>query len=227
MKETVILNDKELGILLAAAGISGFCGFRQGQGSDGDEVPYLIHAMVRNAVIRQEGGELIVREPYSAMINSLKNARAVLSVETGEDRKKVMYIYIGTGFLSMADSLNDKNAVRLKFLEKEEVMDLLDRHFCPEGYQGYPKELIAEEPQGGSGRCSAAVSLTVFERGRAGARVSEWLLYEGKYECSVKFIRGDRVTYCDYRDWSNLRIMESVKEMIRGGSYDTDGCICT
>lgn len=231
MKAAVILKDKELEILLAAAGVRGFCGFRQEKemGGTESEIPYLIHGMVRNKVIRQTDGELMAGEPYSDMINSLKNAGAVLSVETGKARKKVLYLYIGKAILLMEDSLNDKNAVKLQLLEREEVMDLLDSCFCPEDYQEYPGELITQERQENGVSCCAAVTLTAFERGQEGEEASVWFLYEGKYECFVKLVREDRIEYYDYGAWSSQRIMEAAEDVMRGGSHgdDTDGCICT
>ena len=212
MDEILILRDKELLVLLAAAGVKGLFGFRQREVAE-SEIPYLIHELVRKNVVRQENG-LVIGEPYSGVIRGIKEAKAVLSVKNGENREVIAYVYLGKSIIVMTDSVNDTNAVKLFSVDRMVLSEFLDEHFSADSQLIYPEELITMPLQEEEGRYIASLSLFPFDGANLVNRVSEWILYEGRYAYFVKVSADDGTKYVKYKEWSSLKIIEAINEMI-------------
>lgn len=212
MNEILILRDKELLVLLAAAGVKGLFGFRQREVAE-SEIPYLIHELVRKNVVRQENG-LVIGEPYSGVIRGIKEAKAVLSVKKGKNREVIAHVYLGKSIIVMTDSVNDTNAVKLFSVDGTILSEFLDEHFSADSQLIYPEELNTMPIQEEEGRYIASLSLFPFGGVNLENRVSEWILYEGRYDYFLKVSDDEGTTYVKYKEWCNSKILDAINELI-------------
>ena len=215
MDETIILKDTEFFILLAAVGMAGVPGFQQGMKPEEENVPYLIHEMVRKQVLVQKGGELAPVELLQEIVHGVKQATKILVFED-EQGKGQAYIYVGESFVLSEDSLHENNAVRLQLLTDETCLEYLDNYFFQEDILVYPEELIPKTLEEEDGKLRKRVTLYDLATGRLGREEIQWELYEGKYNKYIEIVTKENVIRKEYKGWKPDDVLQTMKKSAGG-----------
>lgn len=95
-----------------------------------------------------------VQEPLAGAVSQIAGAKRILSFCPGNPRRELMFLYPGEVLLAVQESFRRKNALRLVFLEKEELPLFLEEQGllgeeeweprpCPEE----TKALLPEKPE--------------------------------------------------------------------------------
>lgn len=218
MKELLILKDEEWMVLMAAAGVRTLYGFSKRGKREDENIPYIIHELVRRNVIRKEQGELRINEPYAEVVKGIKDAKAVLSLV----HKTQIHFYLGNPIVKVSDSVNDVESVKLGTEEADTVREYLADVFKPERLQMYPEEFLVGTLETENAVCKAFVSLSGFDGECIGRNIGKWELYEGRYKVFVKETIGENVEYIEFREWNHERILRFLQNATGGKADDID-----
>lgn len=214
MNENLIVTDTELMILLAARGIRRLHGFARMETAE-DSVPYVMHEMVRKELLRQEGEHFRIAEPYRSMVEVLGMARLLLSIRGVSGQ--ACYIYVGETYVYLADSVNDRAAVKLGLLHQTEVLELLEECFFSESQAQYPEELRWSEMKKEKRTLLATAELILSGEEKV---IAEWKLYEGKYDKVMEEWEDGCCREFSYDEWQMERLLEKTEKWRRGGADD-------
>lgn len=214
MNENLIVTDTELMILLAARGIRRLHGFARMETVE-DSVPYVMHEMVRKGLLRQEGEHLQIAEPYRSIVEVIGTARLLLSIRGVSGQ--ACYVYVGEMYVYLADSVNDRAAVKLGVLHQKKVLELLEECFFSESQAQYPEELRWPETEKEKRKLLATVELILSGEEKV---IAEWKLYEGRYDKVMEEWEDGCCREISYNEWQMERLLEKTEKWRRGGTDD-------
>lgn len=132
MEELLILREAEFQVLAAAMDFTRIYGVRSKSEPDEAAVMYVIHEMARKGILISEGGNFRLKEPYRTAILSMKAAEQILAVTGGDMGMSDVCFYLGGTIVSLEESMQDENAVRIGIHKREALYtQLSDRGFLP------------------------------------------------------------------------------------------------
>ncbi len=134
MEELIILRQQEFLILAAALGIKEIFGLRprEDMGSfKRADFLYVVHEMAQKGILKPEGTEYAVQEPYRSLLRSVGEAGRILAVEDREGRAAAFYF--GRETACLEESVQDEDAVRMGLYAPEECRRVLEEmEFLPQ-----------------------------------------------------------------------------------------------
>lgn len=135
MEVLEILQQTELQILAAAAGIREWYGLADEQALTEQETMYGVHELVRRGVLCSEEGVFWFSEPYRTIFLTLKTADRLLAVTGKEPEMQDFCLYCGEKLVVLEESRQDTAAVRIGICEWEDLYELMrERGFLPKPY---------------------------------------------------------------------------------------------
>lgn len=149
MEELLILHETEFQLLAAAFDFTKIYGILPKGRPDEAAVMYSIHEMATKGILREEEGRLCLTEPYRTAIQTMKQARRILSVSEVQAPLSNVCYYVGDIAVCLEVSQQDENSVKIGSFELKALYDQLsDRELLPDSL--WPEEIIKlrvqEEP---------------------------------------------------------------------------------
>lgn len=135
METLHILQKMEFQILAAAVGITDLYGIRLGESLSEKTLMYGIHEMVRKKILIDKESSFEISEPYRSAFLSLKDTKWIFAAAGSGTEMENTCFYLGEKLVTIEESLQDKNAVRMGVYEKEALYVLLqEKGFLPKPY---------------------------------------------------------------------------------------------
>lgn len=135
MEVMEILQQPELQLLAAAAGITEWYGATAGQPLTEQETMYWLHELIRRGVLSGGEGKFRFCEPYRTIFRTIKTADRLLAVTGNAQEMQNVCLYCGEKLVTLEESRQDADAVRIGVYEWEALHGLLEeRGFLPEPY---------------------------------------------------------------------------------------------
>lgn len=135
MEVLEILQQSELQLLAAAAGITEWYGLTAGQQLTEQETMYGLHELVRRGALYGREGQFQFCEPYRTIFMTIKTADRLLAVTGKEQEMQNVCVYCGEKLVTLEESRQDAAAVRIGVYGWEALYGLLEeRGFLPEPY---------------------------------------------------------------------------------------------
>ena len=200
MEELLILHETEFQLLAAAFDFTKIYGIPPKERPDEAAVMYSIHEMAEKGILKEEGSKLRLTEPYRTAIQTMKQARRILSVNEVQEPLSNVCFYIGDIVVCLEESRQDENSVKIGTFELQELCDQLsDRELLPDSL--WPEDiqkLHARKEPAWSERQKYA-RFQVFVPGSNGESEEDFYLFKigGNYWVSE---HDDEDSQCDYYD---------------------------
>lgn len=135
MEELFILREEEFQILATAIDFTDVYGICTVHAPDEASVLYAIHEMVQKGILEKTEEGFCPAPVYRTAFSNMKAAKKILSVTGKEEETADVCFYIGDKLISLEESRQDKNAVRIGIFERSELRELLsERGFLPKSF---------------------------------------------------------------------------------------------
>lgn len=142
MEELFILREEEFQILATAMDFTDVYGICTVHTPDEASVLYAVHEMVQKGILEKTKEGFCPAPVYRTAFSNMKAAEKILAVTGSNEETADTCFYLGDKLISLEESRQDKNAVRIGIFEKSELRGLLsERGFLPEPFW---KQDIAE-----------------------------------------------------------------------------------
>lgn len=147
MEELFILREEEFQILATAMDFTDVYGICTVHTLDEASVLYAVHEMVQKGILEKTKEGFCPTPVYRTAFSNMKAAEKILAV-TGKNEETVdTCFYLGNKLISLEESRQDKNAVRIGIFEKSELRGLLsERGFLPEPF--WKQEIVGFQKKG-------------------------------------------------------------------------------
>lgn len=145
MQDYCVLQQEELVILASAFEIKQIYGIVFQEREEEARVPYHIHEMARNGILKFQNETLIVTDFYREIFQTIADAEKILTVRKYVKDEDYSWYYIGSKVVCLQESREDVKAVRISICTKEDFYKTLEESgFLPETF--IDPELAALEP---------------------------------------------------------------------------------
>lgn len=141
LKHHVMQQDK-LMILANAYKIGKIYGLANEGNFNEEKIPYLVHEMVRDRVLKPCENKIYVEEPYSTIFRYIQSASVLVIAEKFIPYSRREWFYLAEGIVHFEESHNDENALRISLIDSNEFVGYLEE----EGY--IPEEILDDEIAG-------------------------------------------------------------------------------
>lgn len=202
MEELFILQEEEFQILATAMDFTDVYGICTTHTPDEASVLYAIHGMVQKGILEKTKEGFCPAPVYRIAFSNMKTAEKILAVTGKNEETADICFYLGDKLISLEESRQDKNAVRIGIFEKYELRRLLsERGFLPEPFweQDVAELQEDEEPLPGEESVFAQYLLFSPQEKKQEPYKSFRLLQNG---CDYRFAEkdGETVTYAVYSE---------------------------
>ena len=135
MEELFILQEEEFQILATAMDFTDVYGICTVHTPDEASVLYAIHEMVQKGILEKTKEGFYLAPVYRTAFSNMKTAEKILAVTGKNEEVSDICFYLGDRLISLEESRQDKNAVKIGIYEKCELRSLLaERGFLPEPF---------------------------------------------------------------------------------------------
>lgn len=135
MEELFILREEEFQILATALDFTDVYGICTVHMPDEAFVLYTVHEMVQKGILEKTKEGFCPAPVYRTAFSNMKAAEKILAVTGKNEETEDICFYLGDKLISLEESRQDKNAVRIGIFEKSELRGLLsERGFLPEPF---------------------------------------------------------------------------------------------
>lgn len=135
MEELFILREEEFQILAIAMDFRDVYGICTVHMPDEASVLYTIHEMVQKGILEKTKEGFCPAPVYRTAFSNMKAAEKILAVTGKNEETEDICFYLGEKLISLEESRQDKNAVRIGIFEKRALRGLLsERGFLPKPF---------------------------------------------------------------------------------------------
>lgn len=212
--EQLLLNDVEFFVLLKAAGVNHIPYFKTSAEYGKTEVPYTIHEMVRKGILSlEEDDKLQVNKPYLQIIKAIKNQKAILMIQSGEEMMDTKYIFISNSLILIQNNKHMDNGILVEEISIEELKELIYDVISSDNIWDCPDDLLFLSPEDEEGICSSYITLGKKCFDSAMEECIKWEFYRGRYQPYVKEINQTSIEYRSRKEWSIENLLTRINEM--------------
>ena len=147
MEELFILREEEFQILATAMDFTDVYGICTVHAPDEASVLYAIHEMVQKRILEKTKEGFCPAPVYRTAFSNMKAAEKILAVTGKNEETADICFYLGNKLISLEESRQDKNAVKIGIFEKRELRGLLsERGFLPEPF--WEQDIVGLQREG-------------------------------------------------------------------------------
>lgn len=163
MEELFILQEEEFQILATAMDFTDVYGICTVHTPGEASVLYAIHEMVQKGILEKAKEGFCPAPVYRTAFSNMKTAEKILAVTGKNEETADICFYLGERLISLEESRQDKNAVKIGIYEKSELRSLLaERGFLPEPFWKQDIAELQKEGELWSGEETVFVQYVIF-----------------------------------------------------------------